>query len=716
MKHLCKVFICATAAIFALCACSDEVGAPVADCKLPDSRSAESGDSSVAYTYYYSERVPVSIDNSKKYVIVRDNSTVLSTNAPMKAPARAAYKGYIVDASTLDNPDAHSVLSTSSSNKIVAIEDVTTGGTPLNNFVYVGLKSESDLPLLERLAEEIGCKVNGSILDHPKWIEVEIGLQSAMTSIGTSCYLYENGNFDFVDPGFEIEYKTSYTPTDPFFGKQWNLAGSTYSINMYPAWRITKGSPDITLAIADNGMNTSLTDFEGRMSGYSYENSLFEDHGTRVASIAAASHNSFGIAGVAPLVTLMNLNISNKFNPTEMLESSIIEALTDAYKNGADVINCSWGAVTDLFSILMEEAINETIEKGRNGKGCVVVFAAGNDGTLDYPGRKIQKAILVGSINSRGYLDTKTAFGEALTVVAPGAGVYSLDKNGLADNTDSGTSYAAPHVSGLASLILSIRPELTTTQVKQLIIETSSSSAHSLEFGWGLINAGDAMLAANEDYSISSNSDIIYPTNGLLTFYLHNVPRGASVSWSSEKGSGPYSASHKSASFRYPTNTATPIKETITVTISYLGRTKTIKYPCTIYMATQISAITKLEDFPDNDYYVHLQAHCSKNNAPVEWSIYSSNGYQFNLMDFMYEGDASYIDNPKAYATLQIGNGMSGIMDQIPEGAYCKIEVRVNEPGGDQRFCTVIRQGGTWIVRDDGMSPMSLKEEKEAIE
>lgn len=695
------LLICAATIALILTSCSDIDYEPQVSQNIPDSRAIELSDTTYKYAYYYNKRIQIPIDESKKYVIVEETTPNIVYSAPTKAPVR--YTGYIVDVSEVGNS---SVMSTTGNNSnIVAIEDVTSDGTPLNNFIYVGLKNESDLSMLEKLAQKIGCIVHGSILDHPKWIKLETGINSSMTSLPAAAYIYENGDFQFVDPGFEIEYETlSYEqPTDPYFNLQWNLTGRN-GINITPAWNITKGSPDITLAIYDSGVANTGGEFTGRFTDFyiGKDLTISNTHGTQVASVAAAAHNDSYVAGIAPKVKIMSIN------RTLLSAEEYANSFIDAYQNGADIINCSWGGYTqDAVQIILEEACKEAIKSGRDGKGCVVVFAAGNNDhdSVAYPGRNINNAIIVSSTDENGKLSTFSSIGSEVTVAAPGENIPTTpNKDGKC--FDSGTSFAAPHVSGLAALILSLRPELTAAQIKQLIIETASRSTHSNEYGWGLINAGYAMMAANQDYVLSCpNNTVISPKDGKLSFTLSNVPRGASVSWKSSSALRLLSSSNSFATFQYPTDKSTLINETISATISYLGKTKTVSYSCQVTLSTVVNSITKLEGYEWlGENYIHLFADCSKDNAPIEWEITGSYGCNFKLVDFLLAGDASFINNPKAYITLQFAEPFSSI--SVPDGAYCEITAKVNEPTGVWRRCTVrwinVWNGYEWIVEDNG--------------
>lgn len=668
------------------------------------SRSAisESADSTIeTYGYFYDQKMPVVIDASKKYVI-RRKSNVSVASVPYAATVTEEYEGEIVDASELTSSSVYSTNADGNTD-IVAIEDVTDEGVPLHQFMFVGLKRKSDMNILEKLASEIGCKVMGTIPGNDMIVKLSTGLGSELTSLPASVYLYERGDFKFVDPGFKITYE-NYT-NDPWYSEQWGLNGS-YGINAPRAWITTKGSPDITIAIVDTGINSILAEFNTHMHSYSIYNGYIDDtHGTQVASVAGASHNGIGMAGVAPLAKLMNIN-------RKLVDNGYMyQCIQNAYLNGADVINCSWGYKPGIWDTVLIEYIDKAIKEGRNGKGCVVVFAAGNDGIIAYPASHTTGTIIVGATDSSGKVSSFSGKGEQLTVVAPGEKVITMKMNGE-KFIDSGTSFAAPHVAGLAALILSVRPELTSEQVKNIIIETASRMAHSNDYGWGLINAGDAVDAVAQNYSLTvpdvpiTHPDVtITPANGILTLLLSGTPRSANVVWSSRSGAKLLYSSYASAAFEYPKGTGA-ISERITATVTHYGKTKSVSFDCRIGLPPVINSITKVKEYNSDESNVHLFADCTHTNAQLVWEIVRSSG-SFELQEFTYAGDAPFIGRESHYATLVCG-GFG-----VPEGAYCTLRVWVNETGGGDRYCTVRGYNGQWIVEDSQYAPLSLDEEEE---
>jgi Subtilase family/RTX calcium-binding nonapeptide repeat (4 copies) len=191
-------------------------------------------------------------------------------------------------------------------------------------------------------------------------------------------------------------------------------------------------------------------------------------HGTHVAGTIAASNNGFGVTGVAPNAKIMPVRTLGYGGGSLLDISSGIRYAAD---NGADVINLSLGGYYN--SAETDTAIQYAIDKG-----VVVVMSSGNDGfsTPTYPAKNADRGgIAVGAINQQNtvaYFSNDA--GKLLDyVVAPGVGVYSTTpSNNYRFN--SGTSMAAPHVAGVAALVLSANSNLKPSQVEDMITQTAN--------------------------------------------------------------------------------------------------------------------------------------------------------------------------------------------------------------------------------------------------
>ena len=188
-------------------------------------------------------------------------------------------------------------------------------------------------------------------------------------------------------------------------------------------------------------------------------------HGTLVAGIAAArADNGVGIAGVAPDAKLMALRggVLLQAGGSFFEEDDLAAAILYAVENGADVINMSWGSSERAF--LIQDAIRYA-----SINGCVLVAAAGNEGEsgLSYPAA-FDETIAVAATDRNDLVASFSSRGSGLDLSAPGINILSTlpgDTYGFS----SGTSFSAPHISGLAALLLSRRPELTADQVRSLL-------------------------------------------------------------------------------------------------------------------------------------------------------------------------------------------------------------------------------------------------------
>jgi hypothetical protein len=210
----------------------------------------------------------------------------------------------------------------------------------------------------------------------------------------------------------------------------------------------------------------------------------------------------------------------------------------------------------------------------------VIVFAAGNGGAcVEYPARN-PNVIAVGAIDNQGNQYGYSARGPELDLVAPsgnsfgGIGVRTLDRMGIAgdfagnyrDNFD-GTSAAAPVVAGVAALVLSVNPNMTQQQVRDILINTAidmGANGFDNNFGNGRVNACAAVQAA---MSTISGPDLLCSTS---SYTLLNVPGGSTVTWSvngSRLFSGSTSGIGNTANLS-PANSSSSGQATLTFTIA----------------------------------------------------------------------------------------------------------------------------------------------------
>jgi subtilisin family serine protease len=322
------------------------------------------------------------------------------------------------------------------------------------------------------------------------------------------------------------------TPDDPSFSaKQWNMR----HINAPLAWDLTTGSPKVIIAVADTGVDGTHPDLVGRLVGgintvYSGDAPPNDSngHGTHVASIAAGTGNDgVGIAGVDWQAGIMPVKVLDDYGYG--YDSDIVVGILWAVDNGADILNVSWGSSYD--STVLREAFAYAHQQG-----VTVVAAAGNEfefgNPVTYPAA-FPHVIAVAAVDEQDRHPNFSSAGHFVDVAAPGVDIFAANPlSSYLEETNyrerSGTSMAAPHVTGQAALLYSVLPNLTPERVADLI---TSSTKDLFEPGWdamsghGLIDVSQS-IAQGFDQSPGVLSAV---TNG--TFDLG--PNGA---WTEESG------------------------------------------------------------------------------------------------------------------------------------------------------------------------------------
>jgi len=415
------------------------------------------------------------------------------------------------------------------------IESIT-----ISNIFYVKLKNSTDLNLLQQVANQKNVNIIHQNIFMPLWYKLELNNGNSRSSLEICNEFYETGHFADIDPAFQFDFSNSCSNDDDF-GDLWGLNNTTnpdIDINICNAWSITEGN-GVNVAVLDHGIHKTHNDLNDNISSLSYDTqngrspSIFisgSSHGTHVAGIIGAEKdNNLQVVGVAPKSKIMS--ISNPLYVTQSLSEELANGINWAVQNGAHIINNSWGDqggsyYNDLHSAVLENAITNALNNGRNGLGTILVFASGNRApAIDYPASFHDDALVVGAISSSGNRTNFSGYGNDLDIVAPGKGILSTIQNqGTASL--SGTSMAAPHVAGVAALILSVNPNLNVQEVNTIIEETAQKVGDysytntvnkpngdwNKQMGYGLVNAYQAVLLA-QSYNCSDNLSITQNVN-----------------------------------------------------------------------------------------------------------------------------------------------------------------------------------------------------------
>lgn len=394
--------------------------------------------------------------------------------------------------------------------------DSTSIGT--SNFFYVKLKTINDFSTLQNFCIQKNVQIVKQVSQMPEWYILST-TNTLFTSLDLSNEFYESNLFADVDPAFMFNFGNATCANDADFGSLWglnNVVNPSLDINACQAWTISEGA-NVNVAVLDQGIYTIHQDLAGNISTTSFDantgtspsefNTSF-NHGTHVAGIIGAiKDNNMQVVGVAPQCKIMP--VSHDLDLDLTISADLANGISWATLNDAKIINNSWGDKTgsmwQLHSTILENAIDNAINNG-----VIVVFAThNNSGPVSYPANHNPKILAVGSMAQNGLRAFDSNYGSQVDVVAPGVSILStmpFDQIGF----DDGTSMAAPHVSGVAALILSINPCLSAQQVRDIIELTAQkvggysytttagrpNGTWNNEMGYGLVDAYAAVMMA----------------------------------------------------------------------------------------------------------------------------------------------------------------------------------------------------------------------------
>lgn len=295
-----------------------------------------------------------------------------------------------------------------------------------------------------------------------------------------------------------------FEPNDDDFDKQWGLK----KIEAPRAWDEETGSDDIGIAVADSGLDYTHPELAENYDHSGGFDAIYEDndpyptrdglesddgapHGSHVAGIVGAeTDNDKGVAGIAQ-VSVTGVRVLNDEGRGSYwsISKGIVHA---AEADDVKIINLSLGG--GKSGKVLESAVEFAVSAGK-----LVVAAAGNTGERGvlYPAR-YDGAIAVSATNRDDDLASFSSYGPEVELAAPGRDILStLPTNDYGPM--SGTSMAAPHVAGVAGLVWSAAPDLSSEQVREILCDSTKdlgSSGRDEKFGCGRINAYKAVQAA----------------------------------------------------------------------------------------------------------------------------------------------------------------------------------------------------------------------------
>ncbi|MDV3353152.1 peptidase S8 [Leptolyngbyaceae cyanobacterium CCMR0082] len=407
----------------------------------------------------------------------------------------------------------------------------------------VQFTTEFPLRTIDELARELGLIREKGLDGTERTYIFRVTKAAAENPIKLANRLMRNAQVLVAEPNVVVSTAPLYRPKDSLYSEQWHLQhqggrglASKSHIDAEKAWDITRGSRSVVIAVTDDAFDLNHPDLQGmgklvapsdlkHRDGLPMPSQAHENHGTAVAGLAVAEETGSGVVGVAPGCSFMPIQTTGYLD-----DESIEQLFEGAVSRGASVISCSWSPAAVYFplSLRQRNAINRAATKGRNGKGCVVLFSAGNANRplngkvreLGWPKNALRgvtqwlggfamhpDVITVSASTSLNQKAVYSNWGKHVSVAAPsnngppsmalpdvgqvetgplvngsfaGLGMTTADRTGRTGysrtsytSSFGGTSSACPVVAGVVGLMLSANPDLDAGEVKQILQDTA---------------------------------------------------------------------------------------------------------------------------------------------------------------------------------------------------------------------------------------------------
>lgn len=406
--------------------------------------------------------------------------------------------------------------------------------------IIVKFKEGVGTERIREILEKVAVVIKKEYLHLPGSYLVQVTDAAGANPVKVANRLEAFAEVEYAEPSLINRFVQFAFPADELFPSQWHLYSKAQAApdidrnadaSVYEAWQITKGTREIVVAVLDDGFELSHPDFQGAEKVVHPTDFTGNDdqplpeggdyHGTPCAGVAIAEENGQGCVGAAPGCAFMPVRF-----PLNAADAWLIEIFRYISAR-AHIVSCSWGMSPGNYPLA--SSVTQTLSQlarsgGKDGKGLVIVFAAGNydapiDATVSYPirwlGRDAQgnrriftasgrmlngfpahpEVIAVGAMTSLNQKALYSNWGSQLSVTAPsnnfdpttynqlpGRGITTTDNEYYGSdftpgkrytNSFGGTSSATPLVAGICALVKTANPGLTAAQIKEVLEQSA---------------------------------------------------------------------------------------------------------------------------------------------------------------------------------------------------------------------------------------------------